>query len=101
MKVELQQNIHLPYTNKTMAQRINVSEDHFIRLFKQVFDLSPQKYLQDLRHQAAKRYLRETDLKIEYIGVLVGYDDLHNFSHIFKKWQVISPLNYRKLFRII
>ncbi|WP_054027678.1 AraC family transcriptional regulator [Bacillus sp. FJAT-28004] len=101
LKVELQQNIHLPYTNKTMAQRLNVSEDHFIRLFKQTFDMSPQKYLQDLRHQAAKRYLRETDYKIEYIGGLVGYDDLHNFSHIFKKWQGISPLNYRKSFRII
>ncbi|MFC5404047.1 AraC family transcriptional regulator [Cohnella soli] len=101
LKEELERNLHLPFTNQTMAQRLNVSEDHFIRLFRNAFGMSPQKYLQDLRHQAAKRYLRETDYKIEYIGSLVGYDDLHNFSHVFKKWQGISPLQYRKLFAII
>lgn len=99
LKAEWQQNLHLPYTNKSMARKLNVSEDYFIRLFKQLFDLSPQKYLQKLRHQAAKRYLLETDYKIEHIGALVGYDDLHNFSHVFKKWQGLSPQQYRKLFR--
>ncbi|MFD2328082.1 helix-turn-helix domain-containing protein [Cohnella sp. GCM10020058] len=99
LKADLQQSLHLPHTNKTLARALNVSEDYFIRLFKQLFGESPQKYLQRLRHQAAKRYLLETDEKIERIGVLVGYDDLHNFSHVFKKWQGISPQQYRKLFR--
>lgn len=99
LKADLQQSLHLPHTNKTLAQRLNVSEDYFIRLFKQLFGESPQKYVQRLRHQAAKRYLLETDEKIERIGALVGYDDLHNFSHVFKKWQGISPQHYRKLFR--
>lgn len=99
LKADVQHNLHLPHTNKTLASRLNVSEDYFIRLFKQSFGESPQKFVQKLRHQAAKRYLLETDEKIERIGVLVGYDDLHNFSHVFKKWQGISPQQYRKLFR--
>ncbi|MFC3804032.1 helix-turn-helix domain-containing protein [Cohnella sp. GCM10012308] len=99
LKADLQQSLHLPHTNKTLARTLNVSEDYFIRLFKQLFGESPQKYLQRLRHQAAKRYLLETDEKIERIGALVGYDDLHNFSHVFKKWQGISPQQYRRLFR--
>lgn len=99
LKAELQMSLHLPHTNKSIARTLNVSEDYFIRLFKQSFGESPQKWLQKLRHQAAKRYLLETDDKIEQIGAKVGYDDLHNFSHIFKKWQGISPQQYRKLFR--
>jgi len=99
LRADVQQNLHLPHTNRTMARKLNVSEDYFIRLFKQLFGESPQKYVQKLRHQAAKRYLLETDEKIERIGALVGYDDLHNFSHIFKKWQGISPQQYRKRFR--
>ncbi|MDG0808146.1 helix-turn-helix domain-containing protein [Cohnella rhizosphaerae] len=99
LRADLQQSFRLPHTNRTLAQRLNVSEDYFIRLFKQLFGESPQKYVQRLRHQAAKRYLLETDEKIERIGALVGYDDLHNFSHAFKKWQGVSPQQYRKRFR--
>lgn len=98
---ELHQNMHASHTNSDMAQRLNISEDYFIRLFKQQFDQSPQQYLQHIRHQAAKRYLRETDFKIEQIGALVGYEDLQNFSHAFKKWQGVSPRAYRKLFSIL
>ncbi|WP_217596846.1 AraC family transcriptional regulator [Cohnella sp. GbtcB17] len=99
LRADLQQSLQLPHTNKSLARRLNVSEDYFIRLFKQLFGESPQKYVQRLRHQAAKRYLLETDEKIERIGALVGYDDLHNFSHAFKKWQGVSPQQYRKRFR--
>ncbi|MBP1989458.1 helix-turn-helix domain-containing protein [Paenibacillus eucommiae] len=95
------QNLHLPYTNTAMAHRLNISEDYYIRLFKLQFDKSPQQYLMHIRHQAAKRYLRETDYKIEQIGALIGYDDLHNFSHAFKKWQGVSPRAYRNMFQIV
>ncbi|MDG0791498.1 helix-turn-helix transcriptional regulator [Cohnella ginsengisoli] len=91
LRADLHQSLRLPHTNSSLARRLNVSEDYFIRLFKQLFGESPQKYVQRLRHQAAKRYLLETDEKVERIGALVGYDDLHNFSHAFKKWQGISP----------
>jgi AraC-like DNA-binding protein len=86
-----------PWPNAAMASRCNVSEDHFIRLFKDIIGMSPHKYLQFIRHREAKKLLRETAMKIELIGRKLGYEDLHNFSKVFKKWQGISPRAYRKL----
>jgi AraC-like DNA-binding protein len=98
---DMNNGLHLPWTIATMAQRLSVSEDHFIRLFKETYGMTPNRYLQHLRHQEAKRGLRETDLKIETIGMRVGYDSLHHFSHIFKKWQGVSPREYRKMNNIL
>ncbi|WP_135556690.1 AraC family transcriptional regulator [Paenibacillus cymbidii] len=98
---EMQVNLQLPFANADMAKRLNISEDHYIRLFRRRFEAAPQQYLQRLRHQAAKRYLRETADPIEQIGTLVGYDDPHQFSHVFKKWQGVSPRSYRNMFSIV
>lgn len=94
---ELQQAWHIPWTVTRMAQQLSVSEDHFIRLFKEFFGKTPYQHLQHIRHQEAKRCLRETDMKIEAIAKHVGYESLYNFSHAFKKWQGVSPREYRRL----
>lgn len=98
---ELSGSLHLTWPNTVMAERLNVSEDHFIRLFKEQFGVTPNQYVQHLRHQEAKRCLRETDMKIEAIGMRIGYDSLHHFSHVFKRWQGVSPREYRKLCSIL
>src|SRR5690606_38672011 len=92
---ELQHAYDASWTVGRMAQLLNVSEDHFIRLFKEFFGKTPYQYLQHIRHQEAKRCLRETDMKIEAIAKHIGYESLHNFSHAFKKWQGVSPREYR------
>ncbi|MDF2649736.1 MAG: hypothetical protein K0Q73_5541 [Paenibacillus sp.] len=97
LATEIEGSLGDPWPNSAMACRFNVSEDHFIRLFKDIIGMSPHKYLQFLRHREAKRMLRESDMKIELIGRQLGYDDLHNFSKVFKKWQGIPPRAYRKL----
>ncbi|GGD53463.1 hypothetical protein GCM10010911_08790 [Paenibacillus nasutitermitis] len=97
LAVEMEIRPGAPWANAEMAGRFNVSEDHFIRLFKDIVGMSPRKYLQFIRHREAKKMLRETDMKIELIGRQLGYEDLHNFSKVFKKWQGISPRAYRKL----
>ncbi|WP_128660551.1 helix-turn-helix transcriptional regulator [Paenibacillus sp. 598K] len=98
---ELQQAWHIPWTIARMAQRLNVSEDHFIRLFKEFFGKTPYQHLQHIRLQEAKRCLRETDMKIEAIARHVGYSSLYNFSHAFKKWQGVSPREYRRMGSIL
>lgn len=98
---DLTKNMHLQWSNSAMAARLNLSEDHFIRLFKETFGTTPHQFLQRIRHHEAIKYLRETDLKIEHIGKRVGYKDLHQFSHVFKKWQGVSPRMYRRMCNIL
>jgi len=94
---DLHSGMERPWTNALMAERLNISEDHFIRLFKEQYGMTPNRYVQKIRHHEAKRCLRETDMKIEWIGRKVGYEDLHHFSHAFKRWNGISPREYRKM----
>jgi AraC-like DNA-binding protein len=97
LAAEMDASLGQPWTNASMARRLGVSEDHFIRLFRDIVGLSPNKYLLSSRHREAKRLLLETSLSIEAIGRELGYEQLANFSKSFKKWQGVSPREYRRL----
>ena len=43
----------------------------------------------------AQRYLRETELTVNEIAYLTGYQDPSNFNRAFRRWQGESPLAYR------
>jgi len=92
---EISADIGRPWTNARLARELNIGEDHFIRLFKAQYGVTPSRHIRELRHREAKKRLRETGLSIEQIGRSVGYDDLHHFSHAFKKWEGVSPREYR------
>jgi len=51
--------------------------------------------LHDLRHDLAKRYLRETGLPISTIAWLLGYEEVSSFTHAFKRWTGKTPKQLR------
>lgn len=87
-------------SNQALAELINVHEDYMSKQFKAVFGMTPNKYLQMIRHREAKRLLRETDETVEWIGNAVGYEDVHYFSRTFKRWENLSPREYRNLVQV-
>ena len=50
----------------------------------------------NLRIEAAKEYLINTDMRTYEISELVGIEDASHFSKIFKKITGLSPKEYRK-----
>ncbi|ANE45258.1 hypothetical protein SY83_01725 [Paenibacillus swuensis] len=91
----LEEHYREPCSNQTLARLIHVHEDYMAKLFKQMYGMTPNKYLQFIRHRKAKDLLRHTDLTVEEIGRDVGYEDLHYFSRTFRKWEGVSPRGYR------
>lgn len=85
------------WSNAELARSLNVNEDYFIRLFKKATGSTPYRYLQYARFREAQRLLRDSSLKIAAVGKRVGYDDIHHFSLFFKRWQGVSPQEYRRL----
>ena len=53
------------------------------------------KYLTSIRLEKAKILLANPDNKLVMIASEVGYEDPYYFSHCFKKYTGISPLEYR------
>ncbi|MDF2725966.1 MAG: AraC family transcriptional regulator [Paenibacillus sp.] len=89
------------WTLADMAGYVNVHEDYLGRLFKNQLGVGPNRYLQAARHKKARQLLRETSLSVEEVALASGYADLHYFSRIFRKWEGLSPMQFRKLSRML
>ncbi|MCM3130110.1 AraC family transcriptional regulator [Paenibacillus provencensis] len=68
------------------------------RLFKQVTGVNFIDYLTDYRVVRAKELLRTTDMKINEIAEGVGYKHSY-FNRIFKKYEGMTPSEYRDQWR--
>lgn len=73
----------LNISSRTLRRRLNDEHTNF----KEVY--------QHCRFELAKNYLLNTDVKVEEIAQLLGYNDPGNFTNAFKRWSGISPTKYR------
>ncbi|QGQ98170.1 AraC family transcriptional regulator [Paenibacillus psychroresistens] len=98
--IQLVQALDIGYAEKwtttRMANYLNVHEDYMTKLFKDRMGISPVKYLNSNRHAAAKLLLRETDEQIEAIARMVGYEDIHYFSRVFRQRESMTAFQYRR-----
>jgi len=79
-----------------IAKNMNYSSSYLTKIFQQVYDTTPSKYMITLRINKAKHYLNHNpELSIRQIGELIGYPDQSYFSRIFKKHTRVSPFDYR------
>ena len=51
--------------------------------------------LDELRHDLALRYLRDSNLSLSQIAFLLGYSELSAFSHAFRRWTKNTPGEWR------
>ena len=58
--------------------------------------VSYQELLDDVRKEAAARYLRESALAICEVAYLVGYSEPAPFHRAFKRWYGMTPENFRQ-----
>lgn len=81
-------------TIATIAENCSISEVYFRRLFKEVFQIPPKQYLQDLRLRKAKQLLSEGSLPIGQVAECCGFSSVYHFSRSFHKEVGISPSEY-------
>lgn len=84
-----------PITVGQVAEVACFSPHHFLRLFKQVFHLTPHQYLTRLRLEQAKRLLIRTDQPVTDICYTVGFESVGSFSWLFTRRFGESPSAFR------
>ena len=81
---------------KDTAAKFNLSPYYFSRTFKKVFGYGFSDYLNLIRINKAKELLKDDSLSVKEIGYLVGYNDPNYFSKVFKKYEGVTPTEYRE-----
>ncbi len=79
-----------------LADVLSVSHATLLRRFARSLGTTPRAYASSLRIEAAKRMLRNTQVSIEQIAVMVGYSDVRAFRNTFRKYVSTSPSAFRR-----
>ncbi|SKA92881.1 AraC-type DNA-binding protein [Caloramator quimbayensis] len=79
-----------------ISNMLGIDRRYFYRIFKNITGKSPQDYIIATRLEKAIQLLLNSSYSISEISQNVGYNDVYNFSKLFKKKYGVSPLNYRK-----
>ncbi len=95
-KAFMEENLSEKIELNRIAAAAFMSRFHYIRIFKQVYGVTPREYLKGLRINKAKELLKQ-GLSVTQVCFDVGYESLPTFSNAFKKGTGHSPSAYQEL----
>lgn len=84
------------FTIEELAHHFSISESTLLKTFKKVYRISPKQFLDQLRNNEARYLLSQPNILISEIAELVGYSSVSHFSRQFKKWNGMSPKEYKE-----
>lgn len=96
MSEDLRCQIGLPQ----LAELAGVSPASLKKYFSQVYGVPISVYLRTMRMARAKELLSGTALRISDIADAVGYENQGKFGAAFRRETGVTPLEYRRLYRI-
>ncbi|MEM9703675.1 MAG: AraC family transcriptional regulator, partial [Planctomycetota bacterium] len=79
-----------------LAALSHLSVSQFKRVFKDLFGISPHRYLTRVRLQAVRRLLLETTKTVDVIAAETGFFDASHLTRNFKKEVEMTPHAFRK-----
>jgi len=92
----IENNLSNRLRNSDLARFCNLSEDHFIKRFKDILKVSPGQYLSERRVAKAAELLIFSDESIEGIADACGFANRHYFTRVFSKLMGVPPGQFRK-----
>lgn len=99
LQLYINENYYKDINLKELSNSFYTSISTISRKFKDYTGFSIKNYIIITRMQKAKSLLLFSDKDIQEISNEVGHENPSHFSRIFKKYNDISPLKYRKIAR--
>ena len=84
-------------TMRQVAENTGIGYDHLRHLFKSLRGKSLIRHLNEIRVGQAKSHLVYSRLPIKQIATLCGFRDEYYFSAVFRKFEGLSPAQYRRV----
>lgn len=82
---------------ESISKAAGVSSQHLCRLFRQTLNCRPMEYITKRKIQAAKMLLAETQKTVDQIAEETGFCDSSYFCKIFKRFESITPSQFRSI----
>src|SRR6059058_2653357 len=92
-------NLNKPLTVPMLAQRVAMSPPTFARVFTKEMKMTPAKFVERLRIEAARRRLEESQNSMEAIAGECGFGNINSMRNVFQRALKIPPGQYRRHFR--
>lgn len=87
---------HKPLDLSMLASAAGVSKYHFTRAFAEAYGETPIRYLTRRRIDRAQDLLRNANLTVTEISIMVGFKSLGSFTSRFTTLVGVSPTKYRQ-----
>jgi transcriptional regulator GlxA family with amidase domain len=100
LQVWMTEHLARPLSVDTLADQAAMSARNFARVFAQQFGTTPARYLLQLRLEAARRLLEQTDKSLLQVAAGCGFRSADVMRRAFLRALGTTPLRYRRHFEI-
>lgn len=95
----IHENIDKNISISDLSELTCVSEDHFIRIFRNEMKQTPIKYINLKKIEKAQLLLLTSDMPIRNIAIDLSLDNTPYFNRLFKKITGKTPVQYRNEYK--
>ena len=96
VKTYIEENYQKDISLDEVSRLVDISPYYFSKLFKQEAGKNFIEYLTEIRMRHAEEFLRDPSYSIKEVCVMSGYSDPNYFSRLFKKYESVTPSEYRE-----
>ncbi len=83
---------------ESLARRAHMSPRHFARSFRAEVGLTPARYVERLRLEAARRRLEESEEPVAAVAAACGFGTAETMRRVFLRALGVGPAEYRRRF---
>jgi transcriptional regulator GlxA family with amidase domain len=95
------ENLNKPLDVPALARRMAMSPRNFARVFPKEMKITPAKFVEQLRVEAARRRLEESRNSLDQIAEECGFGSLNSMRAVFQRALGVAPNQYRHYFRAL
>jgi transcriptional regulator GlxA family with amidase domain len=95
------ENVAGEHSVEAMAARAHMSPRHFARAFRAETGLTPARYVERVRLEAARRSLEDTSEPITSVAAACGFGTAETMRRVFLRTLDVGPAEYRRRFQAL
>ncbi|MCR8632486.1 helix-turn-helix domain-containing protein [Paenibacillus radicis (ex Xue et al. 2023)] len=95
----IHESLETDLTLEACAARLHFHPSHVKRVFRRDVGVSFSEYVSAHRLQTAKKWLTQTQMKINEIAERLQYNNAQNFIRYFRKMEGMTPGKYREQYK--